>query len=113
MQLLPNKRKFKKIPFFYLAFSGLYWPKTVKRDKLEENCQNSNHLIKFAKVLVCIYFQINENSYRTQLSNLTNLGQKFQIQIEVEKLKSIEVDSINLDYSLEIQINAFCIILVS
>ena len=68
----------KTIIFFvflwhFLAFIGI---KQSRETKVEEICQDSNHLIKFSKILVCKYFQINENSYRTQFSNLTILGQK-------------------------------------
>ena len=72
-----QQNKMKKILYFFiwhfLAFIG---QKQLKETKSEETCQDSNHLIKYSKILVCTYFQINENSYRTQSSILTILGQK-------------------------------------
>jgi len=60
-----QQNKMKKILYFFIwHFLAIFWP------------QDSNHLIKYSKILVCTYFQINENSYRTQSSNLTILGQK-------------------------------------
>ena len=60
-----QQNKMKKILYFFIwHFLAIFLP------------QDSNHLIKYSKILVCTYFQINENSYRTQSSNLTILGQE-------------------------------------
>ena len=57
-----QKKMLQKNRFSFSAFFGLFWPKTTKFDKNEENWQNTNCLMKFSEIWYCRCFPTKENA---------------------------------------------------